>query len=731
MDRVYQKTEGKAIEQELASIRITDKKEDTSVKYPFDEVPVRRAANIILEYDIREDILYRYYRMRQPDGRNYKKLGIRKFRECNKGTLFFQPEDWETFEENFCEGSCIPADVRFREGWEQEYSWYHAVFKTFFKEKKLEKVRCFLEDVNKPKPYSCNEKDDKARESLIKSIGRKIQSSMNAIISTSDMLLAEQISGETTEKLKTIRNISISLNKIVGDALDFTKIISDGFHLLPSDYCMSSLLLDMVNFVMVQLKDRNIRFFLDLDASVPEHLYGDVTRIAQILMNILCNAMEFTSSGYIVLKTGGHTQEEDKYFLEISVMDSGVGMKDEKVSSFMEADNELVFAGSLGRTQGLGIPISRNLARLMGGDITVKSEWGQGSIFHITLIQEMKKQIPVMQTVAAQVNILVLEPEPLVEKHIVWLLEQLKVNHMVFGNLKEAVDTEGCTHVLLRSGILLPDRKELEKRFGREHIILLTEQDEFSDITLMRYRQIPVPLICLHLPKLLNSYDSKKNACIYMNKRKFPPHTGSILIVDDSPVNLEMTRSVLETYLLNVDMADSGEKAVELVQKNEYDLVFMDQMMPGMNGTETLSCIRKLGGRYKNLPVIALTAAVNIGIREELLHAGFQDYLVKPLEVLEVNRILDTYVNPEHTNENMIGEEIMELDYPGLDLVGRLRAACRSMEYDCAEQIVHEMLRYTYPSEITEHLNAMLESCEEFAYDEFDKQVDELLNGCR
>ncbi len=849
MDRVYQKAVVEATEKELASIRIEEESNDKSVGTPFDEVPARQAGNIILEYEIREDVLYRYYRMRQPDGRNYKKLGIREFRKSCKGLLFFHPEDWDTFEENFCEGGCIPVDVRIREGWGQEYSWYHADFKSFCTGKELEKVRCFLENINKRMTFrdekeeklieelgkdvvnrrfetinlidvetescrsfriskekwcevpgkencfwmkkellellntehlvkwyikigdedSCRlkrieysyfrddrkqilevvsdaeeeklsqdhlkciiqekEKEDIVRKALMRSISREIQNSMCVIINTSAMLLAGEISGETAEKLKTIRNISISLKQIVGDVLDFTDITSKGFHIDPSDYRMSFLLLDVFNFIKVQLKNRDVRFFLDLEASVPEYLYGDDTRISQILLNILGNAVEFTSNGFIALKVGGHIQEEDQYCLEFSVKDTGIGMKDEKAAAFMKASNGLDPEDCMGRAQGLGIPISRSLARLMGGDIAIESECGKGSVFHITLLQSMKDKVPVMQTVKKQVNVLLLEQEAMIQKHIVWLLEQMKVGYVVFKDMKEAGNAEGCTHVLLRSQSLLADRKELEARFGREHIILLTEQDELKDITLLRYRQIPLPLLCLHLPKILNSYDNNKKFLPRTRTLncKYPLQTGSILLVDDSPVNLEMTRSVLEAYLLSVDMADSGEKALELIQKNDYDLVFMDQVMPGMNGSETLSCIRKLGGKYKNIPIIAFTSAVNIGIREEMLHAGFQDYLVKPLEVMEVNRILDTYIHSKNRNEKITEEKIMELDYPSLVLMGKLRSACRTMEYDCAEEIVREMLRYTYPQEITEHLNAMLESCEEFAYDEFDKMADVLL----
>lgn len=873
MDRGYLKTAEEAIEKGLALlVPSNDKGEMKAVVNPFDQVPACRAGNIILEYDMGEDVLYRYYHTREIEGRKYKRLRIRKFREEDKGIFFIQQEDWKLFKRNFCEGACESMDLRIREIRGQEYRWYHAVFSAICSNGKLEKVGCFLEsidrlfhvrgvngllkevckevvsqrfetvslidaetgnyrsvhfskdewggipekgsydksmedyvvpvlpdedsrqtvsclhkkqllelldresvvkryfrissggesrwkltefnwfredkkqivqvisDVNEEKVIrehlKCiiqdKENDDKAGKAFLSGISREIQSVMNSVIETSDMLLTGEISRQTAEKLKTIHNAGVSLNRIAGDILDFTDITSEGFKILPSDYCMSSLLIDTVNLAKIHLKNRDVKFFLDMDASVPEFLYGDDVRISQILMIILHNAIEFTSQGYITLKVGGHRLEDNQYFLEISITDTGIGMKDEEIAMITQPPNAKFLKGCHSRTKGLGIHISRNLARLMSGDLSIKSEYGQGSTFHITLLQKVLKEEPVMQPVKNRVNLLVMEKESLIEEHIVWTLEQLELKYTVCRSLKDLEEKEEYTHVLLRSDILLSERRELEARFGREKLILLTEQEQDCDISLMKYRQIPVSFLCLHLPKLLNSNAVKKRFLSrpLVTDKKLGLHTGRILLVDDSPFNLEMTRSLLESYLFCVDMADSGGKALKLIQENDYDLILMDQMMPGMNGKETLSNIKKLGERYRNIPVIALTAAANIGICKELLCAGFQDYLVKPLGVLEFNRILDTYIKPKDMgNEKKDGEEKPSLDYPSLVLMGRLRAACRSMDYDSAEEIVIEMLCFIYPQEIMEHLNSMLESCKEFQYDEFDRLTDELLNG--
>ncbi|MEY8356421.1 hypothetical protein AALB39_24160 [Lachnospiraceae bacterium 54-53] len=585
MNRVYQEMAEEAIGKKLASVRKNDKRAEYSAGLPFDQAPARRPGTIILEYDIGEDVLYRYYTVRYPGGKKYKKLGIYKFRECNKGTLFIQLQDWNAFEKSFCEGACASMEVRLREGWAREYRWYRAVFSSFYNKKKLEKVICYLENI-----------EDKSFRIFMGGLVRQIRNTTNAVIGTCDDLLADEISGDTACKLKLIRDAGIGLNRTAEDIFKCADDPSGEPQSISREYQLSSFLTDVIHLMTVQLKKRNIKLFLALKENVPEYLYGDDFRISQILINMISNAARLASGGVMVLEAGGHGAGEERYCLELSVRVSGI------------CAGEEAFAEAMGDS---GVFLSRRLARLMGGNLTAERERGKDVSFHITLVQTMRSRASAVQKVDRRVNVLVLERDFPVSEQIAGILSRLQVRYAVSSGLEAGRHAEEYTHVLMRTEHLPEVREELETCFEGEQLILLSESDETKAVCPAGCRRIPASLMCLYLPHILNS------------------------------------------------------------------------------------CI-----------------------------------IPAPSEVSEVRCIPDTYMKQRHMEDKKkVRQGKGKTEYPGLALLERLQEACFSMEYDYAEEIIVKMLRFAYPEEIKERLNAMRECCEKFDYDLLDRLVSELADN--
>ena len=400
------------------------------------------------------------------------------------------------------------------------------------------------------------ESANQAKSDFLANMSHEIRTPINAVLGMNEMILRESRQGrelpagqgeEVRKSFDQIGNYARevegagrSLLTIVNDILDFSKIEAGRMELVKGRYRLGDLLDQVTGMVLIKAREKGLRFTLNTKEPLPENLFGDERRIREILMNILNNAVKYTEQGFVRFTVRAGAQENSTVRMIFSVEDSGIGIRqkdmDKLFTKFQRLDME---RNSTVEGSGLGLVITRSLLDMMGGTISVESEYGKGSVFTVVIPQLIVEADPAGEALKQ-------EPES-----------------------RKTADYRGTLYA--------PDAR--------------------------------------------------------------------VLVVDDTKMNLMVSVSLLKGTGIRVDTALSGAEAITLAQKNAYDVIFMDQRMPEMDGTETLRRIRQAedspNGRT---PVICLTADAVVGARERYLAEGFSDYLAKPVNGGKLEAMLAKYL---------------------------------------------------------------------------------------
>lgn len=378
------------------------------------------------------------------------------------------------------------------------------------------------------------ERANVAKSAFLAHMSHEIRTPMNAIMGFSSLALRNDDIKQIKQQVKYINSSSKILLNIVNDILDISKIETGKMELNMSEYSTNSLFTEIRSVIQSQLQNNDIFFIFNVPYELPATLYGDSTRIREILINLLNNAVKYTKEGFIRFDVIIKEQDEDKISLVLRVEDTGIGIKEEDYSKVfgmferLDTKKNQSIEGS-----GLGLAIVKGFVDLMGGTIEFSSDYGKGTIFTINLSQK------------------------------------------------------------------IADKKSMGK-LNQENII----------------ENVP---------------------------EKFAVAKGKALVVDDNKMNLVVATEILREYGIETDAVFSGKEAIDAIHHKNYDIVFLDQLMPDMDGIETLQQIKCSDCDLKNTKFVALTANAISGVKEELLKCGFDDFLAKPILTDELERILIDY----------------------------------------------------------------------------------------
>jgi CheY-like chemotaxis protein/HPt (histidine-containing phosphotransfer) domain-containing protein len=403
-------------------------------------------------------------------------------------------------------------------------------------------------------------------------------------------------------------------------------------------------------------------------------MVGDEARIRQILLNLLGNAVKYTNRGYIFLSVTGSWDEVDSITVSFTVSDTGIGLKKEDIdklfSVFVQFDTHKnrEIEGT-----GLGLAISRNLCRMMGGDITVQSVYEEGSVFAAVIPQKVTdpKQLLAGVTDPAGKSVIIYDERPVYGANILSSLENLGVKSLPVVNQEaciRALET-GTYRYLFASPFCMTQAREAVRQLGlNTELILLADLGQFRE----NIRTLSMPAYSVPISNVLNDVPEENESREKADPGiRFVAPDARILVVDDINTNLRVVKGLIAPYEIQVDCCSSGVESIEMVQKNQYDIVFMDHMMPGMDGIETTAAIRSLGDAFLRLPIIALTANVVSGVREMFIESRMNDYLAKPIDVLKLNEILERWIPREkrlrEIRAHSSGKSETPLNIPGMD----------------------------------------------------------------
>ena len=379
----------------------------------------------------------------------------------------------------------------------------------------------------------------KAKSNFLANMSHEIRTPMNAVIGMDEMILRETGEEKTRKYANNIKNASRTLLSIINDILDLSKIESGKMELVPIEYEFSSVLNDIVNMTMKKAQDKGLIYDLYVDHNIPSVFKGDEIRIRQIILNITNNAIKYTEQGKISLHFAFDRTDS---VLKFSVTDTGMGIKEEDMDKLFSSFQRLDETKNRNiEGTGLGLNISKELASMMGGDITVESEYGKGSTF------------------TATVELEVIDPTPI--EDYVKLLEKAQ-----------------------------------------------NSKTEFTPVL-------------------------------------FAPN-ARVLIVDDNEMNLEVITDLIKETEIKVSVASSGQECLDLLRSHRYDIILLDQMMPGLSGIQTLKIINE-EHLADATPIIALTADAIVGARDTYIDEGFSDYLSKPVIYSELESIMMKHLNSD------------------------------------------------------------------------------------
>ena len=513
------------------------------------------------------------------------------------------------------------------------------------------------------------EQSSHAKSNFLAKMSHEIRTPMNAVLGMAELALREDIPPTATEHIKTIKQVGLNLLSIINDILDFSKIEAGKMEIFPTEYLFSSVVNDVVNIIKTKILESRLRFLVNIDCNIPNVLFGDAIRIRQILLNLLSNAVKYTDSGFVGFSVTGEMTDDNSVILSMTVSDSGKGIKPEELEELFGEftrfglDKNRKIEGT-----GLGLAITRNFVAAMGGKIDVQSEYGKGSTFTVTLPQKViqNRKIATIEKVEEK-RVLVYDRREIYVESFIQTLENLGVDYRLVSTesdfFKNLID-ENYSFVFLPSFLY----EDIKKNYsGFKSNVKFAVIVEFGEaITDRNISILTMPVFSIPVANFLNSAgDNYTGSSRKEISEGFIATQAKILIVDDININLEVAEGLLLPYQMQIKLCKSGIESIEEIKSKSYDLVFMDQMMPEMDGMEVVSQIRALGSEdqyYKDIPIIALTANAVFGTREMFLENGFNDFLSKPIDISRMAEVLRKWI-PKEKQENV--PEELPINPPG------------------------------------------------------------------
>ena len=502
---------------------------------------------------------------------------------------------------------------------------------------------------------------------FLANMSHEIRTPMNAVIGMAEMALREDLPPEARGYIAQIISSGKTLLTIINDILDFSKVEAGQMNLDEEEYEPMSLVNDVANIINTRIGEKDVELILDIAPDLPRGLVGDVNRLKQVIINLSNNAVKFTRQGQVVLKVGYRQLSDSEICLDVAVQDTGIGIKDEDLGKLFEAFQQLDSKRNRNiEGTGLGLTIAERIVTLMGGEIKVESEYGKGSIFSFWVPQKVYDAKP---------SIVVCEKEKITAAGLVangFLRRHVEKDMRHMGIPYFTLDSEDELDLLVEQNIpyffighvMFSEKvQEFVKSHPEITAILMIDFRDSVKLNLPNLMVVKKPVYVLNIASIFNGEDINTGFGYAAHEDfEFVAPDARILIVDDNAINLTVAEGLLKPLQMQIETALSGKQAVDMISEKMYDLIFMDHMMPELDGVETTHIIRRFHPEYADIPIIALTANAVSGTKELFLNEGMNDFVAKPIEMRTILSKLRTWL-PKYKIKK-VRQESLEKDRP-------------------------------------------------------------------
>ncbi len=503
------------------------------------------------------------------------------------------------------------------------------------------------------------ERASRMKSDFLANMSHEIRTPMNAVIGMAEIAMREDDHSKIIDSLLQIQSSGKNLLNIINDILDYSKIESGKMEIMEEDYVPFTELQEIVNILSTRIGDKNLELYMLTKGILPHKLHADAMRIRQIIINLANNAIKFTREGSVVIVVRCDPAGEGMVEMTVHVLDTGIGIRKEDISklfvSFQQLDSK---RNREVEGTGLGLAISQKLVQAMGGTIGVESEYGKGSDFWFKIpvkVTDPANDIKIEK--ADEKYAFAINEKDILVNEFVDEMENLGVNCRMIRSLDEYVPTGRKDFIFIEEYLYI----ESTRKFFTEHpdvtgVVLVGLSSEFKPAE----KNVHI----MHRPEttmnMVNILNGKYTDYRLVDRKKaftidFTAPDANILVVDDNAINISIVEGLMAPMKLKIEGADGGRQAIEKALAKDYDIIFMDHMMPEIDGVDATRQIREAREKEgrKQPVIIALSANAMEEARKLFAEAGMNDFVAKPVDVRILTAKIKEWLPPEKIIEKV------------------------------------------------------------------------------